>query len=69
MVGLADTEIDETGQIDKSLFYIEKKFNEIENFKSEIELLERDLAALKDKLIKRKKELSGSGTKKRLYKK
>ena len=59
MIGLADGRLDETDQIDKSLFYIEKKSKEIESLKLEMELMERDLAALRDKLLQRRDELTG----------
>ncbi len=61
MVGMADTEISEIRQIDRSLFYIEKKFSEICRKREEIDLFERDLQALKVKLLNRKTELEGSG--------
>jgi len=58
MIGMADTDISEIDQIDKSLFYINKKFEEIQIHKDELRLFEKDLLALKEKLIHRKDELS-----------
>ncbi|MBN1534274.1 MAG: MerR family transcriptional regulator [Spirochaetes bacterium] len=60
MVGMADSDITEIEQIDKSLFYIEKKFQEIDQKKKEIDLFERDLGALKKKLQGRKRDLKRS---------
>lgn len=57
MVGMADGDMDEVHQIDRSLYYVEKKFLEIERKKQEIDLFERDLSALKEKLLGRKGEL------------
>ncbi len=58
MIGMADADVSEVEQIDKSLFYISKKYDEIQIHKNEIKLFEKDLLALKEKLIHRKKELS-----------
>jgi DNA-binding transcriptional MerR regulator len=58
MIGMADADVSEVEQIDKSLFYISKKYDEIQIHKNEIKLFEKDLLALKEKLINRKKELS-----------
>jgi len=58
MIGMADTDISEIEQIDKSLYYINKKYAEIQLHKNEIKLFEKDLIALKEKLIHRKEELS-----------
>ncbi len=53
MIGMADVDINEKKQIETSLFYLEKKFAELENHKKEIKLLEKDLVELKKKLLER----------------
>ena len=53
MVGMANVDINENKQIETSLFYLEKKFNELENHKKELKLFERDLMDLKKKLLER----------------
>lgn len=58
MIGMADADVSEVEQIDKSLYYINKKFEEIQIHKNEIKLFEEDLLALKEKLVHRKDELS-----------
>ncbi len=58
MIGMADAEISEIEQIDKSLYYIDRKYEEIQIHKNEIKLFEKDLLALKEKLLHRKEELS-----------
>jgi len=57
MIGLADSEINEIDQIKKSLFYLEKKEEEIKTHMREIMIFEEDLLALKNKLLKRKSEI------------
>ncbi len=58
MIGMADSDVSEIEQIDKSLYYINKKYEEIQIHKNEIKLFEKDLLALKEKLVNRKGELS-----------
>ena len=58
MIGMADADVSEVEQIDKSLYYINKKYEEIQIHKNEIKLFEKDLLALKEKLLHRKGELS-----------
>ena len=58
MIGMADVDISEMEQIDKSLYYINRKYEEIQIHKNEIKLFEKDLLALKEKLLSRKEELS-----------
>lgn len=58
MIGMADSDVSEIEQIDKSLYYINKKYEEIQIHKNEIKLFEKDLLALKEKLLNRKGELS-----------
>jgi DNA-binding transcriptional MerR regulator len=53
MIGMADTDFNEKVQIDKSLYYLDKKYQEIQNHKKEIKLFENDLMLLKKKLIER----------------
>ena len=57
MIGLADSEVNEMDQIEKSLYYLEKKEKEIETHIKEIMIFEKDLLALKNKLLKRKSEI------------
>ncbi len=57
MIGVADVDINEKKQIDKSLFYLEKKITELENHKKDIRLLEKDLIELKKKLLSRLNQL------------
>jgi DNA-binding transcriptional MerR regulator len=57
MVGMADADINEKKQIETSLYYLDKKFIELENHKKEIKLLEKDLAELKKKLTERLNQL------------
>jgi len=58
MIGMANSDISEIEQIEKSLYYINKKYEEIQIHKNEIKLFEKDLLALKEKLLHRKEELS-----------
>lgn len=59
MIGMADADLREVDQIDKSLYYINRKYQEIQVHKNEIKLFEKDLMALKEKLLTRRGELSG----------
>ena len=63
MIGFADTDINELNQIDKSLFYLEKKEIEVETHIKEMEIFKKDLLALKNKLLKRKSEINNKGGK------
>ncbi|MBP7738422.1 MAG: MerR family transcriptional regulator [Spirochaetes bacterium] len=58
MVGMADDVINEKSQIDTSLYYIEQKMNDIIRQKKDLDLFQADLAALKRKLLKRRRELT-----------
>ncbi|HPX91602.1 MAG TPA: MerR family DNA-binding transcriptional regulator [Spirochaetota bacterium] len=58
MIGMANSCLSEMEQIEKSLYYINKKYEEIQQHKKEIELFEKDLLALKEKLLNRKTQLS-----------
>ncbi len=57
MIGMADSEINELEQIENSLSYIDKKFEELKIRKHEIRIIEKDLRAVRAKLSARKKEL------------
>lgn len=57
MIGMADTEVNEIEQIRKSLAYGDAKLKEIQDRKKELTLLEQDILATKEKLIKRFNEL------------
>jgi len=59
MVGMANADINESRQIETSLFYLEKKFTELENHKKEIKLFEKDLKDLKKKLLDRLNQIKG----------
>ena len=57
MVGMADADYNERRQIEKSLYYLEKKYNEIQEHKKEIRLFEKDLLSLKKMLADRLGEI------------
>lgn len=57
MIGMADTTVNEIEQIEKSLKFGEAKLREIQERKKELTLLEKDLIATREKLIKRATEL------------
>jgi len=59
MIGMADVDINEKKQIETSLYYLQKKFSELENHKKELKLFERDIAELKKKLTERLNQLNG----------
>jgi DNA-binding transcriptional MerR regulator len=59
MVGPPDDELDETQQIERSIYYIDKRYNELQDQKKEILIYEKDLIALKKKLNERMRDLSG----------
>lgn len=66
MIGMADADPNEREQIEKSLTYGDAKLKEIRERKKELTLLEQDILATRDQLIKRKMELettAGSTTK------
>nr|NJM02732.1 MerR family DNA-binding transcriptional regulator [Desulfobacula sp.] len=62
MIGMADADPNEREQIEKSLSYGDAKLKEIRERKKELTLLEQDILAVRDKLIKRKMELETMGT-------
>ncbi|MBZ4659714.1 MAG: transcriptional regulator, MerR family [Desulfacinum sp.] len=57
MIGMADTDVDEVAQIEKSLAYGRKKLEEIRDRMRDLILLEQDLLAVQKKLEKRLEEL------------
>ncbi len=57
MIGMADNRVEETDQIEKSLAFGDAKLKEIQERKKELVLLEQDILATREKLIKRKIEL------------
>lgn len=58
MIGMADTDMDEVSQIQKSLDYGRKKLNEIRDRMKDLIILEQDLLAVQKKLEKRLRELT-----------
>jgi len=48
----------EKNQIEKSLWYIDRRMEEIVKQKNELALFESDLLSLRKKLVRRKRELS-----------
>ncbi|MCF8128286.1 MAG: MerR family DNA-binding transcriptional regulator [Deltaproteobacteria bacterium] len=61
MIGMSDTDVNEIEQIEKSLKFGDAKLKEIQDKKKELTLLERDILATKEKLIKRFNKLKMSG--------
>lgn len=57
MIGMADRPMNEIKQIDKSLWYIERRIEDVLKQKHELDLFEADLLALKRKLARRRREL------------
>jgi len=57
MIGLSNADMDEREQIRKSLSFGAGKLNEIEDRKRDLTLLEQDLLATREKLLKRLDEL------------
>ncbi len=53
MIGMADTDMDELAQIEKSLYFGEAKLKEIQDRKKELSLLEQDILATRKKLLQR----------------
>lgn len=62
MIGMADADPNELEQIEKSLKYGDAKLKEIRERKKELTLLEQDILATREKLIKRKTELETTGS-------
>lgn len=57
IIGLADMEVNETSQIEKSLAYADKRISEIRTRRNELDLLEKDMIAMKDNLLNRLDEI------------
>jgi DNA-binding transcriptional MerR regulator len=57
MIGLADRKMTERKQIEKSLWYIDRRMEDIDKRKTELALFEADLLSLRKKLLRRKREL------------
>lgn len=57
IIGLADMEVNETSQIEKSLAYADKRISEIRTRRNELDLLEKDMMAMKDNLLNRLEEI------------
>lgn len=57
IIGLADMEVNETSQIEKSLAYADKRISEIRTRRNELDLLEKDMLAMKDNLFNRLDEI------------
>lgn len=63
MIGLADRAMDEGEQIRKALAFGEAKLAEIEERKKDLNLLEQDILATRDKLHRRLNELNQKASK------
>lgn len=57
IIGLASTEVNEVGQIEMSLAYAERKIEEVRERKRELDLMEKDIRAMKEALELRLQEL------------
>ena len=57
---MANTDVKEIEQIEKSLKFGDAKLKEIRNRKRELTLLEQDILATREKLIKRFKEIKAA---------
>lgn len=57
MIGLTDVDLDEVEQIQKSLVFGEKKLRELRSRIKDLQLLEKDLKAVKSRLVKKLEEL------------
>ena len=57
MIGMANTDVNEIEQIEKSLEFGDAKLKEIQERKKELELLEQDILATRKRLVKRATEL------------
>lgn len=56
-IGMADSEMNESEQIEKSLLYASDKLAELRQRREELDLLEKDMLALHDYFIKRQNDL------------
>ncbi|MGD9817897.1 MAG: MerR family DNA-binding transcriptional regulator [Desulfomonilaceae bacterium] len=57
MIGMTNAELNEVNQIETSLAYGEKKLREIRERIGELQFLEQDILMVREKLLKRLKEL------------
>ncbi len=57
MIGMTDVDMSEAAQIEMSLAYGAKKLTEIQERIGDLQLLEQDILNVKEKLLKRLKEL------------
>lgn len=57
IIGFWDVEVNEKSQIEKSLSYTDKRIEEIRIRRNELDLLEEDMRAMKNHLLKRLSEL------------
>lgn len=57
IIGMGDVEVNEISQIEKSLSYADLKIEEIRFRRNELDLLEKDMVAMKENLLKRHREL------------
>jgi DNA-binding transcriptional MerR regulator len=62
MIGMADRPMNEKNQINKSLWYIERKMEDVVRQKNDLDLFEADLLSLKRKLLRRRRELDGNNS-------
>lgn len=62
MIGMADTDMDEIVQIEKTLNFGDEKLQEIQDRKKELSLLEQDILATRKKLLQRIRELKNPAT-------
>ncbi|MFH1982151.1 MAG: MerR family DNA-binding transcriptional regulator [Pseudomonadota bacterium] len=59
MIGLSDVDMDEVAQIQKSLDYGARKLADISQRIEELQLLERDMLDMKERLVQRLEALEG----------
>ena len=59
MIGSADSDLNEIGQIEKTLAFGEKKLAEIRQRKADLDLLEKDLLSIREMLTERKEKING----------
>ena len=57
IIGLASTEVNEASQIEKSLAYADRKIAEVKERKRELDLMEKDICAMKEALLVRFEKL------------
>ncbi|MCG8471292.1 MAG: MerR family transcriptional regulator [Desulfobacterales bacterium] len=57
IIGLASTEVNEASQIEKSLAYADRKIAEVKERKRELDLMEKDICAMKEALLVRLEKL------------